>query len=58
MKTQASYDSVWYGFMARMMISDANSNVEIGTVIDFQKGGQIEAKLNEGFRQFRMMLMI
>jgi deoxyribose-phosphate aldolase len=24
--------------MARMMISDANSNVEIGTVIDFPEG--------------------
>jgi deoxyribose-phosphate aldolase len=38
MKLQAYYDSVWYGFMARKMITDANSNVEIGTVIDFPEG--------------------
>jgi deoxyribose-phosphate aldolase len=45
--------------MARMMISDANSNVEIGTVIDFQKGGQDwRLSLMKRFRQFRMMLMI
>jgi deoxyribose-phosphate aldolase len=31
--------------MARMMISDANSNVEIGTVIDFPEGRSgLEAK--------------
>jgi hypothetical protein len=38
MKISSYYDSAWYGFMARMMISDANSNVEIGTVIDFPEG--------------------
>jgi hypothetical protein len=43
--------------MARKMITDANSNVEIGTVIDFPEV-RLEAKLNEGFRQFRMMLTI
>jgi deoxyribose-phosphate aldolase len=44
--------------MARMMI-DANSNVEIGTVIDFPEGGQDwRLSLMKRFRQFRMMLMI
>jgi deoxyribose-phosphate aldolase len=37
--------------MARMMISDANSNVEIGTVIDFPEGRSgLEAKLNEAIQ--------
>jgi deoxyribose-phosphate aldolase len=40
---------LWYGFMARKMIADANSNVEIGTVIDFPEV-RLEAKLNEGIQ--------
>jgi hypothetical protein len=43
--------------MARMMI-DANSNVEIGTVIDFPEEVRLRLSLMKRFRQFRMMLMI
>jgi hypothetical protein len=35
MKLQTYYDSSEYGSITEKMITDANSNVEIGTVIDF-----------------------
>lgn len=41
-------------FIARKMITDANSNVEIGTVIDFPEGNStIEAKLEEAIQAIK-----